>query len=188
MLFYQENQHYYIFVKETKLQQTNLKSSHLLHRDSLLQYWQGFQISCVQFHLFSPPCAGGRQSTSEMWSRVNGLWRGELKWGPSSYTYSTCFKYKKRAVLEEALKVERSSSFSCHSQTSHHSAAGDQRKGSTEMSELEVWFCHWVKTSHLNAGAIWGSLYKAVVSDWSLFQSPDRKAGPWGWLWWCAVA
>lgn len=37
-------------------------------------------------------------------------------------------------------------------------------------------------------GAIWGSLCRATASGPSPSRSPGRTAGPWGWLWWCAVA
>lgn len=70
-------------------------------------------------------------------------------------------------------------------------SSGWSKKAWQEGSELTVTSASRTplsETIHFNASAIWGSLYKEAVSDWSLFRSPGRRAGPWGWLWWCAVA
>lgn len=54
-------------------------------------------------------------------------------------------------------------------------------------SQRRVWAARR-RRGRLDAGAIWGSLCRATASGPSPSRSPGRTAGPWGWLWWCAVA
>lgn len=179
-----------------------------LRRDSLLPrscQWND-PDSVSRSEVFSSvkdifPCA--QHEAVHEWS-VAG-WNRSLKSKPSwearrnqgrvpIFASPLCCKYKKACAwrgFQKLTSFQRSRSFSPHSQTSHHSAVADQRKYRQKGSEQTVNSASWTplsETSHFNAGAIWGSLYRAVVSDWSLVRSPGRRAGPWGWLWWCAVA
>lgn len=152
-------------------------------------------LKCSVKHVFL--VCGRRQCMSEVWLGANGLLkqtelRGTLKSGQSSNICSTSLlKIQRGLCLKRLLKADVLSVYQVillpQSDVSSFSG-GWSKKVPAERVWADSPTLPLGKTSHCNAGAIWGSLYKAVVNGRSLFHSPGRRAGPWGWLWWCAVA
>lgn len=156
--------------------------------------WQGFQIWSVQLNTCFL-----KEAVHE-WSVVGCKWslkeqtelRGTLKSGQRSNICSTSLlKIQRGLCLKRLLKADVLSVYQVillpQSDVSSFSG-GWSKKIPAERVWADSPTLPLGKTSHCNAGAIWGSLYKAVVNGRSLFHSPGRRAGPWGWLWWCAVA
>lgn len=168
---------------------SNLISNHFTERftattqASVKWPWQGSQIWSAQRNT-SFLCAEGGSA----WASREAHWNQ----GPVPiFAPHLCLKYKE-ACAWRRFKSQRLFSAPANSFATVGCFITQQWAIKESASIKRVWAAGPTlplsNTSHFNAGAIWESLYKAVVNDWSLFHSPDKRAGPWGWLWWCAVA